>query len=357
MDCPTSSLFSDGYDKEAIEEFLAKTNNCVPGPNFVLPALNYIGPFTKHDEAVQFLTLTNIDKIKNAAITYLREYFRKAVLLFDEMNIFIGYIMVESNHDKTLDNYKNDIKNLLMCEKKIDEENAFFDFLDKKCQKIPREEEKKKRLKEIFIPIKDDSINSSSNPKIRIKIKENKIVEIVEEYKENFGKKPKPNPEPKPEVFNQRKKCKEDFDLTLQYGERTLDVNFLDLKTKDFCNLMLISTPFEDVNGTTPLKDGELLRQSVEFNNNKLILQFKEPSGPMIIINPGNIECPLDDLFPNFKISLKDARELLLDQGFKNFFFLDDQNRIIIKIEESKRRVEEVLGKQGKDYIMNLELR
>ena len=119
MDCPTGSLFTDGYDKEAVEEFLNKTNNCVPGANFVLPALNYIGPFTQHDEVIQILTLTNIDKIKNAAITYLREYFRKAVLIFDETNNFIGYIMIESHHDNYLNKYKDEIKNLLMNKKKI----------------------------------------------------------------------------------------------------------------------------------------------------------------------------------------------------------------------------------------------
>ena len=89
MECPTGSLFSDGYTEEAIDEFMQATQNVLPSKSRVLSMMNYTGSFIQPDEAIELLSISNMEKIKDEAINSLKSRFKNVLLIFTVNNLHL----------------------------------------------------------------------------------------------------------------------------------------------------------------------------------------------------------------------------------------------------------------------------
>ena len=365
MDCPSSTLFSDGFAEEAIGDFMDASNNCICSRNFVLPCINYTGPYMEADEAIELLTLNNLNKIKNTAITFLRDHYKNAVLVYNQMNELLGHVKIPSS-DATLEKIKHDIT--IMINEKNSGDDIPFEFLNTKMEKLQKTDENLKRIREIFVPYDDESIKCKTNPAIRIKLK-TKDKDIEEEFKVN--EKEQKNMKKviiqspiKPEEFKDEtdQAIPNSFNITLNYGDQKNEINLLQLDLKEVFNQLLPSTQFADLIHKKPKKkpEGEAkkLIDFVEFTQGKAIFAFEDPSEPQIYFMPYNADFD-QGYFPSFDANLATVRELIVADGRiskkDEFFFLDMEKKRIGRGKEKKTTFQSVLIKKGDDYMVNLD--
>ena len=165
MECPTGTLFSDGYTEEAIDDFMQATQNVLSSKALVLPTLNYTGRFMKPDEAIELLTISNLEKIKDEAINSMKSRFKNALLIFSAKNEFLCFIITNS-FDNTLSQIRSEVKNAIIKSKDLDDDTFTFRFINAKGQNISKKDEEKLRIRNIYFT--DEIIKSITKPAIRI---------------------------------------------------------------------------------------------------------------------------------------------------------------------------------------------
>lgn len=165
MECPTSTLFSDGFSEEAIEDFMQATQYVVSSKNRVIPMLNYTGPFMEPDEAIELLSLSNLEKIKDETINYLKSRFKNALLIFTANNTFICFILTNS-FDNTLSQIRDSVKSAIIKSQELEDDAFSFKFINKNDELIEKKDEEKLRIRNIFF--NDEIIKSITKPGIKI---------------------------------------------------------------------------------------------------------------------------------------------------------------------------------------------
>lgn len=185
MDCPTSTLFIDGFAEEAIEEFMEKTDNVLTSREFVLPLINYTGPFMDPDEAIELLTIFNLMKITKTAINHLNKKFENSVLIYNQNNEYIGFFNILSMDSSLFEN-RDELRKIMPTNLNIENDNINFNFMNSEKQLIKKEIEKDYKIRDIFL-IDDDVPNSGCNNAIRIHYEETK-----QQYKPQLQQKPQP---------------------------------------------------------------------------------------------------------------------------------------------------------------------
>lgn len=363
MDCPSSTLFSDGFAEEAVDEFMENSNNCISSRNLVLPCISYTGPYLEADEAIEALTIMNLNKIKNSALTFLRDYYKNDILIYNEKNEFLGHVKT-SSIDAFLEKIKQDILKILL--KGSDDEDISFDFLNIKLEKVAKQDESLKRIREIFVLYSDESIKCKKNPAIRIKVKneEKEKKKPVKEEKKGSKNEKKTKTQGgcrSEDVSDEIYSANPDrFNITLKYGEQNYEINLLHLDLKGVFSQLLPSSPFGELIDKKPKKkpEGEhkKLIDFVEFPEGRALFEFEDPSEPLIYLLPYNYEYELSE-FP-FDMNLAEVRNALLEDGRINekdvFFFMEFDKRIG-KGQEKKVKLGSVLTKKGEDYVLNVD--
>ena len=178
MDCPTSNLFKDGFVEEAIEEFMKNTHNSLNSTNFCFPMINYTGPIVKVDEAVELLTIYNLSTLKSLAVSYVKSLYNNSLLCFDANNNYYGYVFVESLDDH-LSTIRDSIRKIVIDNKIVSEEEAFFSFLDKKMNLIAKSSENQERIDNISLDY-DEKPDSTNYNCIRIEIKDEILLKDIQ---------------------------------------------------------------------------------------------------------------------------------------------------------------------------------
>ena len=266
MECPTGTLFSDGYTEEAIDDFMQATQNVLSSKTRVLPTLNYTGGFMKPDEAIELLTISNLEKIKDEAINSLKSRFKNALLIFTAKSEFICFIITNS-FDNTLSQIRSEVKNAIIKSRDLDDDAFSFRFINTNGQNISKKDEEKLRIRNIYFT--DEIIKSITKPAIRITYglpEESKDPVFLKDQKKPFTPPPPPPPPPSKNILLTIATLDDKKEIEI-VGEVTLNDSLMssrekmESKEKSYCCFLNREGKIIDGKTENAVKVGEIINE------------------------------------------------------------------------------------------------